>query len=294
MLLELASLVVALLVLAKASEYAIGHAIVVARFLRISEMAIGFLLVSTATSMPEFFVGITASSAGETGISVGNVLGANVADLLLVGGATALAGTVVLRRKEIPELLKMLFAITVLSVIVLLPLGRFSGILLLLVFTGYAVYLLQKKVSEHMDGGRSVSRKEALASGALFFASMAVVVVCANFVVSSAVAIATAFNVSRAFIAGTLVSMGTTLPELATSVTAVRKKLSGIAIGNVVGSCITNLTLVLGAAAVVTPIRTDLPAFMNLAVFALLSCAMFWIFVKNRRLSRREGFMLLG
>ncbi|MFH0835155.1 MAG: sodium:calcium antiporter [Candidatus Micrarchaeota archaeon] len=294
MLVDLALLVAALVVLAKSAEYAISRAVVLARFLRISEMAVGFLLVSTATSLPELAVAVTASASGETGISVGNVLGANIADLCLVAGAAALVGTIIVRRRDMSDLLKTLFAVGVLSMVVLFPLGRFAGVLLLLAFTAYAVLLLQRKVSEHMNGVQRITRKDALLATGGFAAGIAVVVVCANFVVSSAVTLAIDLGVSRAFVAGTIVSIGTTLPELVVSVAAARKKLPGIAIGNAVGSCIVNLTLVLGAAAAITPIQTNMFTFLNLAIFALVSNVVLWMMIRKGSLGKRDGMALIG
>ncbi|VVB68068.1 Sodium/calcium exchanger MaX1 [Candidatus Norongarragalina meridionalis] len=294
MLLTFVYLLAALLVLARAAEYSIDKAVIVARYLRIGEMAVGFLLVSVATSLPEFVVSVTASANGETGISVGNVLGANISDMCMVVGAAALAGAMAIRRNAVLDLVKALFAVAVLSIVVVVfPLGRFAGLLLLLVFALYAFLLLKKRAPERMDGGR-VSGKEALKAGAIFAASIAVVVFASNFVINSAVSLAGALGVSQTLIAGTLISIGTTLPELAVSVAAARRRHVGLAMGNAVGSCITNLTLVLGAAAIITPISTAASSFFVLAIFSLIANAALWFMLLRGKIGKKEGAVLIG
>ncbi|PIT85594.1 hypothetical protein COU36_02405, partial [Candidatus Micrarchaeota archaeon CG10_big_fil_rev_8_21_14_0_10_59_7] len=110
----------------------------------------------------------------------------------------------------------------------------------------------------------------------------------------SAVALAFGLGVSGAFIGGTIVSIGTTLPELVVSIAAVRKKMPGMAIGNAIGSCIVNLTLVLGAAAAITPIHANMFTFLNLAVFTLVSNAVLWMMIRKGTLGKRDGLALIG
>ncbi len=300
--LELAFLVALLSVLAKASEEVIKHAVVLARFFKISELAVGFLLVSVATSLPEFLVSVLSSVRGSeyTALSIGNVLGANISDLLLVLGASALVGKIAIDKKEIKKLLVLLAITAAIPVFIYFDflkrfaLGQFVGAILLLVFAAYTYFILKEEIATE-DGGRPVA-KEAVVSALLFSAAAAIVLASANFAVETAVRLAATAGISKAFVGATIVSLGTTLPELSVSVVAMRKKLSGLAIGNVLGSCIVNLTLVLGTAAIINPLVANLYAYSNLVAFYFFATIALGVLIRRGKgvLARNEGFALLG
>ncbi|MFA6049009.1 MAG: sodium:calcium antiporter [Candidatus Micrarchaeia archaeon] len=299
--LPLGALVVSLAVLWKSSQFVISNSTVLARFFGISELAIGFMLVSVATSLPEFSISVLSAVRGAdfTALSVGNVLGANISDITLVLGASALAGKLAFGKKDYLRLVQVIAVASWIPLILLLDvlghfgLGQFAGIILLLAFVGYAYTVLSEKISFE-DGARPTAR-ETVFSALWFSAAVAAVIASANFAVDNAIALASLGGFSKAFIGATIVSLGTTLPELSVSVAAARLGRPGIAIGNVLGSCIVNLTLVLGTAAAINPLAANLYAFANLVFFFILANALLWVLLhRGRGLGRNEGLALLG
>ena len=288
-------LVVSLLVLARASQFVIDNAVVLARFFRISEMAVGFVLVSVATSLPELLVGIMAALEKQTGLVVGNVFGSNIADILLVLPITVIvAGAISIKKKQAGKLTKILFITSALPLVMLLnAYASFYGVFLLAVFVAYVYYVLRERIPLEA-GGVSVAGKTAVASAFLFMIGAAVVIASSKFAVDYAVQLASLMGVSKAFIGATVVAVGTSLPELSVDVAAVMRKHSELALGDILGSCITNLTLVLGASLVVGASVFNIGAFLNLLVFMLLANLVLWQFIERVRLTRREAFVLLA
>ncbi len=288
-------LVAALLVLAKSAQVVIDNALVLARFFRISEMAVGFVLVSVSTSIPEFVVGIIAALEGQVGIIVGNVFGSNIADILLVLAIAVMAtGSISVKRKQIRSLTKVLFITSVLPLIMLLNFySSLYGIILLLVFVAYVYYVIRERIPLEA-AGPVISGKKAVLSAFLFVFGAAFVVVSSKFAVDYAVQLATLLGVSKAFVGATIVAVGTSLPELSVDLAAILRKHSELALGDILGSCITNLTLVLGSALVISAWTVNLFAFINLIIFMLLANMVLWYFIGTGRLSRREAFVLVA
>ncbi len=298
MIQEALVLLAALAVLAKSSEWVIEHVMVIARFLRVSEFAIGSVLVAVATSLPEFVVAIVAGLGGEHAlpVSVGNVLGANIADLLLVIGASALVGRVVIKKHETRSLL------AVLALAALLPLalfltwaGQIVGFLLLVCFLVYGAFIFKQKTESDLRDGAPVSFSQALTAALFFTVGIVLVVGSARFALDSAVSIAESFGLSKILLGATLVAIGTTLPELAVGLAAVKKRRSSLAIGNAVGSCIVNLTLVLGTGLFLAPVVLDAANYAVPLVFVFLSCALVGFFVLRREnIGRLQAVALLA
>lgn len=135
------------IILAKSSDIAVESSINLARFFRISEMAIGFIFLSVATSMPELVVSVIAALENQVGISVGNVLGSNIANICLVLGVSLLIGTIKVKKKEMRELVKILLITSILPLIMLLDYMRdFMGVILLLIFLAYIYFILKREV----------------------------------------------------------------------------------------------------------------------------------------------------
>lgn len=289
-----ATLVLGLLVLIKSSEIVIDKSIDVARFLKVSEAAIGFLLLAVATSLPELVVSVVGAAEGHVGLAVGNVFGSNLSNIALVVGVGAFLSVMRIRKKDMLDLVRVLFITSVLPLIMLTAhFGRYAGIVLLLVFLAFVYFVLNRQISVQPHDG--VAPRQALKSTLWLLAAVAVVVVSATFVVDASVELAGFVGISEAFVGATAVALGTSLPELAVTVQAVRKKHHGLALGNLLGSCITNLTLVLGATAVINPLAANLTTVFNLVVFSLVANLVLWFFLQsNGRLSRNEGLVLVG
>lgn len=303
MLLEILILLASLAVLAKSSSMVTDKSILLSNYFGISRMAIGFLLLSASTSLPEFSVAIISSFAGQGALSAGNVFGANIADILLIIGACAISGGLVLKRHEAAEVGSVLLVTSVITVYFIysafvlgIPtIDRLEGALLLLAFMVYIYYVTISNKSPNTDN-RQVSKKEALSAFLLFFLGIAVVLVSAGLAVGAAVRLSEITGISRSFIGVTLVSVGTTLPELSVSLAAARKKEYSLAFGNAVGSTIVNLTMVLGMASLINPIEIPAPGtFLITLVFAMLANVFLLYFaIGTRKLGKMWGILLIG
>ena len=267
----------ALFVLVGAGRTAISSSMGIARILHISEFVVGFVLIAVATSIPELFVSSLSSLYGRPGIALGNVIGANIADIALILGITGLLGVVTFRPKSAKENAEILFLISFIPLVLMGrgSLGAFSGLALLAVFVLYVYFLTQRSYKYDSRAAKS-TLPQVLVTYAKFFSSMVAVIISSDLVVRSGATIATAFGVSDAFIGLTLVSLGTTLPELTVNMSALRQRRMSLAVGNILGSCVTNLTLVLGTAALISPLSINAAVFGTAMTFLLGITLFLW------------------
>lgn len=286
-------LAVGLFLLLKSAEVVISKGTSLARFLRVSELAIGFLLVSIATTLPEMVVSIIASLEGHTSIVVGNVFGSNIADLCLVLGIAAVVGKVTAEKKELEHLTLILLAISAIPLALMAAnFGAYTGPILFGIYAAFAYFVLRKKITAKERDG--IGPKQAVRDAALLFLAGAALAFSAKLVVDSAVSVADAFGLTKAFMGATVIAVGTSLPELAVSIQAVARKKTAMALGNVLGAAITNLTLVLGVAAIINPLAANMAVFTDLVVFSLLANVVLWFFIRKGFLGRTAGIVLLG
>ncbi|HQT45061.1 MAG TPA: sodium:calcium antiporter [Candidatus Micrarchaeota archaeon] len=299
---ELITLVVSVAILAKASETVVDNASKLARFFGISQLAIGMLLIAVSTSLPELSVSIASSTASQGAIAAGNVFGSNIANILLILGIGAVAYGFKVKKDVLADLALALMLTTVISAYIIYhssilgsALGFAEGALLLLIGAWYAKRMLGKKKISEDRSGHEIGKREALTHFLFFFAGIIVVIISSQFVVDSAVGLATAAGLSKSFIGATLIAVGTSLPELSIDLQAIRKRQYGLALGDAIGSNMANLTLVLGAAAAINPIVVQLSIFMAALLFAVVANMIFlYIAVVKKEFGRREGIAMLA
>jgi cation:H+ antiporter len=300
-----AVLAASLLVLAKASDVAVDNAVRVSAITGFSKTTIGFMLVGFSTSLPELFVSIFAALGyGSIGVAIGNVLGANVADVALILGLCFLIVAIECPRHTcfFVDILKedvgsLYFGLFIASLIPLTLLyfgyaSRLMGVILLAIFA-YYMYRLSKVKTLKDEGPTNAEREKLPRYAALAVAGSVIVAVTAYFLVNSATYIANAVGIPGIVIGSTIVAFGTTSPELATSVQAVRKGHLNLALGNIVGSCFVNVTCILGVALTASPLNVNMAAFSNLAIFSLITNLFLWYFLSSEKLTWREGAVLL-
>jgi len=299
---ELFTLVISILVLSRAASVVVDNAAKLARFFKVSTLAIGLLLMSIATSLPELSVSVMSSVAGEGAIAAGNVFGSNIANILLVLGMGAALYGFRVRKDILPDIAIVLLATTIISVYIMYKssvegsaLSFYEGILLLLVFAWYANRVLAKKRIEEAPAASAMSLREGLHAFLFFGAGVVVVMVSSSFVVDSAVSLAEIAGLSESFIGATIIAIGTSLPELSVDLAAIRKRQYGLAIGDAIGSNMANLTLVLGTAAVISPIVVQLKVFIVALLFAVIAnMAFFYVAVVKKVFGRKEGIAMLA
>lgn len=275
-----------LFVLIKGADFLVIGASSIARRFRISELVIGLTIVALGTSTPEFFVNIIASFSGNTDIAVGNILGSNIANFMLILGISALisplgvqSGTV---WKEIPFSLLAVIVLTVMANDKLIDhandsvLTRSDGIVLLCFFSIFIYY--SASIAKRIEGMEevvppktySITRSVFLVVGGLIGLSLG-----GEWIVNSAVQIALDLGMSQALVGLTIVAIGTSLPELATSAVAAYHKNVEIAVGNVVGSNIFNIFYVLGVSSVIKPLSFNTVYNMDICTLVVASLMLF-------------------
>ena len=288
-----------------ADRFVVGAANI-ARALGISPLVIGLTVVGVATSAPEVLVGAVAALDGKTSLAIGNAIGSNIANIGLVVGATALFFPLVAQSPTLRREFMIMSTAIVIGLVVLLDgyLGRVDGIILvgsLILALGWIVHLarssaktdpLALELTNEIEGEAPVSVHK---SWALLFFGLLLLLGGAELLVRGAVAVAQAFGVSDLVIGLTIVAIGTSPPELAASIMSVLKNEADIAIGNVIGSNMFNMLMVLGVPAIIAPttvspevLNRDFPVMILLTIFM---AAMVFIFGKGK-FDRKEGALL--
>ncbi|MFA6327874.1 MAG: sodium:calcium antiporter [Candidatus Micrarchaeia archaeon] len=299
---ELFTLIISIVVLSRAASVVVDNASRLARFFNVSTLAIGLLLMSVATSLPELSVSVMSSVAGEGAIAAGNVFGSNIANVLLILGLAAALYGFKVRRDILPDIAIVLLATTVISVYIIYKssvdggaLSFYEGVLLLLVFAWYANRILSKKRIDEAPAASKMSLRDGLHAFLFFGAGVVVVIISSSFVVDSAVSLAKIAGLAESFIGATIIAIGTSLPELSVDLAAIRKKQYGLALGDAIGSNMANLTLVLGTAAIISPIVVQLKVFSVALLFAIIAnMAFFYIAVVKKEFGRKEGIAMLA
>lgn len=281
----------------------------IAKKLHISEMLIGLTIVALGTSLPELVVTIVSSANNSTDIIVGNVIGSNICNLLLVLGVIAVLKPIKFEKDTIKQNLPFLIGITALVLIMGLGLfskdklafTKFDGIILLIIAIIYFLYPIIEYIKIKKVDNNSIEEENDSSNNSLIQSIIYILLggfalkYGGDFVVDSATAIATAFNISERVISLTIVALGTSLPELATAIVAIIKKDEELAEGNIIGSCIINFCLILGLGATLSnlPITT---AYIENLILLLASSILIWLYSfgnKNNTLTRGNGMILL-
>jgi len=298
-------LVGSLAILAKASDLTISNSVKVASVTGFGKTTIGFMLVAFSTSLPELVVSFFAVlGQGSVGVAVGNVLGSNIVNICLVLGICFLIVTLKcpkyaclypdMAKEEMGSLYFGLFVASMVPLVLLYmeSASIFAGVALLAIFIVY-LYQLSKTKNVKENGSLGNEKKNLHLYALLVFIGVAGVVASSYFLVGSASYVARSIGVPPVIIGATIVAFGTSAPELATSITATRKGHLNLALGNIVGSCFINMTLVLGVTLVASPLGVNMTAFSKLAVFSLITNLLLWYFLSSEKLTWREGAVLL-
>lgn len=299
-LIEAVVLLASLAFLSKSSSLVVENAAKLSKFFGISQAAIGFLLIAVSTSLPELSVSVISSTVGNGAIAAGNVFGSNIANILLILGLGAFFYGLKIPKENLKDVALILVITTIISAYMVFnstvrsqALGTLEGIILLLLFGAYAAYIFTKKKIRPAEEN-NVTKKEALKAFLLFSASLVIVLVSAGFVVESAVKIARLLNIAESFIGATVIAIGTSLPELSIDVQAIRKKHYGLALGDAIGSNMTNITLVLGVAAAINPISVTLPIFIAALLFAIVAnMVLLYVAAVNKKMQKLGGTLFL-
>lgn len=298
MILNLVLLALGLCLLFYGSEWLVSGSASIAVYYAIKPIIIGLTIVAFGTSSPEFLVSLFASQTGENGISIGNILGSNVINIALVLGVGILAKPLVIKQNNVnKEVLFMVGTSGLFWVFCLDGVINFiDGVVLVSILGLFLVYGISTAKDDDFKSDIDEMTNGRLGKNTLMIL-VSIIFMCAgaHLVVDNAVAIAEIFNVSKTFIGISIVALGTSLPELATTVIAAKKNESDIALGNVVGSNMFNICMVMGLIGIINPmiVETDLNDF-EFPFMVFVSVVIFAFLFRGSVLGRKHGIFLIA
>lgn len=293
--LQIVFLALGFFLLVKGADWFVDGASGLARKLGIPQLVIGLTIVAMGTSLPEAAVSISAALRGNAEITIGNIVGSNILNILIILGVTALIAMLKVAdstvRYEIPFMIVVTF--------VLLWLGYtggqvtwLEGVILWVLFLLYLryLYMMAKKGKEEEREAEQLSTAKIIG---LILAGVVMIVAGSNFAVEGASNLAKALGISQRFIGLTIVALGTSLPELVTSVSAARKHNADIAIGNIVGSNIFNILFIVGTTALITPVTFASGFVVDTLIAAAVGILLFVCVARTKELRKKAGIVML-
>ena len=283
--------------LIKGSDFFVDGASSIAAILKVPTIIVGLTIVAFGTSAPEAAVSITSSLTGSNAMAVSNVIGSNLFNIMMVIGIAALLGDLLMEKSVLNKDLPFLVAITVLLAVFILIGGDISsieGIILLLMLIGYVFYLIR---NAGQSGATNYVEKPKLStpkSIIFIVVGLAGIIIGGDLVVDSASSIAMALGMSETLVGLTIVAIGTSLPELVTSITALRKGENQLVIGNVIGSNIFNILFVLGASSAISAIPISSSMIVDTAIMIAVTILCFIFGKTQEKYDKKEGFILVA
>jgi cation:H+ antiporter len=309
MLITCLSLILGLALIIKGGDLFVSAAVRTAEFLRMPRVVIGSTLVSLATTTPELVVSVMAGAKGESGLAVGNAVGSCICNIGLIFGVTAAFKQIDIHLSSLrtPLLAMFGFALLLFLMTADLVLTRWQGLILVAGGLFYFVYdfirhsrdptpteMAEAAGIEQALSARSNWFHSRMGSLVQFLGAALVVVAGSRLLVDSAVTIASTLRIPSIIVGLTVVAVGTSLPELVTAVTSSRKAVVDLAVGNVLGANIANLSLIVGTAAVISDVKMNrLTQLFNFPAMLLVFAVLVWMLVTDRRVTRKEGVTLL-
>lgn len=299
-------LVLGFVLLIKGADFFVEGSSAVAKKLKVPSLIIGMTIVAMGTSLPECAVSVTASITNNNALAVSNVVGSNIFNLMVVCGACALFAPLAVQvdtlKKEFPFSILVGVLLLVLGYIGM-EVGHVDGVILLVLFAAFLFWMVQSAKKARTAGEaleiEEEEEAEHLADLPVWKCIVYIVLGAAaiafggDFVVDSASEIAADFGLSQNLIGLTIVAMGTSLPELVTSIVAARKKEADMALGNVIGSNIFNVLFVLGIAATISPVAFIMENVIDIVILTVMSVVVLIFAWSKKRVGRIEGIVML-
>lgn len=303
-------LLVGFVILVKGADFFVDGASSIAKFFKISSLIIGLTVVAFGTSLPEAAVSITSAISGADDVSFGNIIGSNIFNLALILGLASL----VLPQAVHDDLIRRDFPFALIAVVILVPMYyffagsspyfilRFEAAVLLFILAAFMFFIFRDAKAMNAINTQVVTPAVEVEKIAKYSIKMAIPITLIGMagivgggimVTNGARTIALELGMSEWLVGLTIVSVGTSLPELVTSVVAAAKKESEISMGNIIGSNIFNIAFILGASAFINPIALNQSAIIDIYFLIGLTAVVFLFSLSNRKISRLEGFFLV-
>lgn len=298
MLLALFFILVGFVLLIGGAEYLVRGAVAIANKLKIPSIIVGLTIVAFGTSTPEFVVSIKAALNGVGGISIGNIVGSNIANILLILGVAGVISSVTCEKKTFLRDWGFMMFTTLLFVVFALS-GKFvfwHGLIMLAVLIGFIVfnYFNSKDTPDDSETQSSLANKNWFVVVVITVIGLLAILYGSELLVKGAVNLAKIFGVSEAIIGLTIVAIGTSMPELATTVVASIRKQNGVALGNVVGSNIWNIVFIMGATSTIVDVEVVRQIMVyDIWVMLFATVVLLPIMMTQSKLNRIEGWLFL-
>jgi len=290
-------LILGFVLLIKGADFFVDGSSSVAKLLKVPSVVIGLTIVAMGTSAPEAAVSITAGVSGSNEIAISNVVGSNIFNMLMVVGVCALIKPFDLDK----TILKRDFPINIVCSAIVLgmiifgsALSRFDGIALLVLMGGYLTFLVVSALKNREDSTDDIKSLSPLLSIIYIVLGLVAIIYGGDLVVDNATVIAKAMGWSETFIGLTIIAIGTSLPELVTSIVASRKGENSLALGNVVGSNIFNLMFILGLSSSISSIPVDSRAIANGALLLVMTVLVYIMCVTRKKVGRVSGALMVS
>lgn len=296
-------LAVALVAIVLGADNLVSGSAAIARRFGISDFVIGAIIVGIGTSFPELIVSCIGAFEGKVDVAIGNVVGSNIFNILGILGVTALIHPVMVKRENIRFELPLCIGVSVLATLLAfnffndnpVTINRIDGIILLLLFITfiYISFVRDRKKAAIAEPSHEEKPQKLPVAIIRTIGGLAVLITGCHFFVESAVTVATAWGVNEAFISITLIACGTSLPEMAASVAAAAKRNTDLALGNIVGSNIFNITFILGVSSQITPLAGGGITVVDYLV--MIGAALLLLIMSlNNKITRKEGAILFA
>lgn len=302
MLIHIILIIIGFLLLMKGADYLVNGSSSIAKKFHISEIVIGLTIVSIGTSMPELFISVTSALEGRSSLTIGNVIGSNISNLFLVLGVSAILKEIPLKKETKLIEIPMCLFITIIFVTVCnigYTITRAEGIYLIILFAFFILYtfIMSKETKKDEEENEKINVKQSIFKS-IFYIILGIIGlrIGGDLTVNNAVKIAESLNLSDKIISITILAIGTSLPELVTSITADLKNESDIAIGNILGSNIFNMLLIIGISAIIRPLEYDV-AYNYDMVFMMGGTILLWLFSiihPKGKINKAKGFVYLS
>ena len=299
-------ILIGLALLYKGADWFVGGASALAKHFGISPLVIGLTVVAFGTSMPELVVNLFASIQGNSDVAFGNIVGSNIINLLLILGLTGVIAPILVQKssvwKEIPFALLAVLVLATMSNKIMLAndseniLTRADGIILLFFFLIFLYYIFETIKNTTNESSDSIKEHSIAKISFMLIVGFIFLVLGGKLTVDGAVSIARQMGISELLISSTIVAAGTSLPELVTSIAAALKKEMDISVGNILGSNIFNIFLIMGVSATISPLTVPIGVNLDLIVLAIATL-LFFVFMftgEKHKLERWESLIFLG
>lgn len=306
MVLAILLILLGFVLLIKGADFLVEGASNIAKKFHIPEIIIGLTIVSIGTSMPELFVSLTSALEGHSDMAMGNVVGSNIANLLLILGLSTVIRPIKFQKETRLIEMPMCLIITIIFMIFCntgTGISKLEAIILLVLFTIFILYtIIMGKKGEEFDKEDAIIELRTEGEKVSIFKSIIFIVlgivglkIGGDLTVDNAIIVARHFNISEKIISLTILAIGTSLPELVTSVTAAIKGNSDIAIGNIIGSNIFNMLLIIGVSAIINPIIYNVTYNLEMVILILgiLLLSLFPIIPPKNQMNRQNGLIYL-